>query len=528
MRFPGIHEITARLLTFPRMRSGRSGLILIQIDGLSRVQLDRALAAGRMPFLRNLIASHNYRLHSMFSGIPSSTPAFQGELFYGVPNAVPAFGFVHKPTSEMFHMLMTRNASVIQEELEQKGTPLLRGGSAYSDIYNGGAARASFCSVNRGFGGNFRRLKTVWALPLILVLHSFVILRIVALFIIEFVLAVMGLFQGIISRQNFSKELSFIPARVGICILLRELVVAGVTVDMALGIPVIHCNFLGYDEQSHRRGPSSRFAHWTLRGIDDSIRRIHATAQRLDGKDYRIWIYSDHGQEQTVPYPQLYGATIHEAVNRTLKQIGFDGCDGEVTNESEQGRRASLLGPGMFKRLYPQPRYSTTDVVRVASIGPLAHVYLCGTPSQELLEKTAAALVKEAGVPMVLFKNDNGSVIAVNDHGRWILPGHRARVLGEDHPFLDQTASDLVALVHHRDAGTLVLSGWRPNGHPVSFPIESGAHAGPGSHETHAFILLPSESGPGKKTSPWRAADLRKAAELFLGRAMKDHRCDRA
>ena len=62
------------------------------------------------------------------------------------------------------------------------------------------------------------------------------------LFLIEMVLAVIDVFLGVFERKSFLKELTFIPHRIGVCILLRELVAAGVMLDAALGMPVIHCN----------------------------------------------------------------------------------------------------------------------------------------------------------------------------------------------------------------------------------------------------------------------------------------------
>src|SRR5207247_638610 len=80
------------LRRFPAREPGyASGLVLIQIDGLSHVELKRALAHGRMPFLRRLIRREGYALHEFYSGVPSTTAAVQGELFYGVKTAVPSF-----------------------------------------------------------------------------------------------------------------------------------------------------------------------------------------------------------------------------------------------------------------------------------------------------------------------------------------------------------------------------------------------------------------------------------------------------
>lgn len=66
---------------------------MVQIDGLSERDLRTALGHGRMPFIARLIAQQSHALSSLYSGLPSSTPAVQGELFYGVRTAVPAFAF---------------------------------------------------------------------------------------------------------------------------------------------------------------------------------------------------------------------------------------------------------------------------------------------------------------------------------------------------------------------------------------------------------------------------------------------------
>src|SRR5687768_7299253 len=69
------------------------GLLLIQIDGLSRKQLERAIDSRRMPFLRRLLRREGCQLHDFYPGIPSTTASVQGELHYGVRTAVPAFSF---------------------------------------------------------------------------------------------------------------------------------------------------------------------------------------------------------------------------------------------------------------------------------------------------------------------------------------------------------------------------------------------------------------------------------------------------
>ena len=124
------------------------GILLIQIDGLAFRQLERALADGRMPFLRRLLRRENYRLIPFYSGIPSTTPAVQGELYYGVRCAVPAFGFLDRATDYLGSMYETTVVKGVQYQLEKRcKRPLLEGGSSWSNMYSGGAApeESHFC-----------------------------------------------------------------------------------------------------------------------------------------------------------------------------------------------------------------------------------------------------------------------------------------------------------------------------------------------------------------------------------------------
>ncbi|HMP08195.1 MAG TPA: hypothetical protein PJ982_17740, partial [Lacipirellulaceae bacterium] len=60
---------TSRLLGRPRAApSDAPGLVLLQIDGLSRQQFERAVADGRMPRLRRLIRSGHYAPITFYSG----------------------------------------------------------------------------------------------------------------------------------------------------------------------------------------------------------------------------------------------------------------------------------------------------------------------------------------------------------------------------------------------------------------------------------------------------------------------------
>ena len=164
-------EIIVRLLGLSPVHppSDDPGLIILQIDGLSRPRLDQAIKRRRMPFIASLVKRDRYHIETMYSGQPATTPAVLGELFYGVEQAVPAYSFRDHRTGKVFEMLDPEIAEPIQKELAAKGAGLLTGGAAYCDIYAGGAEEAQFCPGR----SRWRRLDeaSVWAKAIILLLH---------------------------------------------------------------------------------------------------------------------------------------------------------------------------------------------------------------------------------------------------------------------------------------------------------------------------------------------------------------------
>ena len=98
-------EWSVRLLRLQKCTpSDAFGLVLIQIDGLSLRQFNRALQKGHLPFLKSLMHREGYVMHLHYSGLPSNTPAVQAELFYGVKGAVPAFSFMDRASGKVLKM----------------------------------------------------------------------------------------------------------------------------------------------------------------------------------------------------------------------------------------------------------------------------------------------------------------------------------------------------------------------------------------------------------------------------------------
>jgi len=471
-------EWAIRLLRLSKLKKAdeKPGLVMVQIDGLSLTQLQRALQKGHLPFLNSLLQKERYAVHPFYSGLPSNTPAVQGELFYGIKTCVPAFSFVDHKTGQPVKMNESTYVASFEAQLKKKGDGLLSGGSSYSNIFAGGAQEAHCCWGKLGWEGVVHAVNPL-LFPFLLVLYIDIFIRTFLLMIIEVVTAVFECIRGTLKGRSFLRELDLIWLRALICVCLREFITVGASMDIMRGMPIIHLNLLGYDEQAHCRGPSSAFAHWSLQGVDDAIRRIDRAIKRSPYRDYDLWVYSDHGQDKTVPYLIKYGVTLQEAL----------------------------------KKIFIQPEAIVT------AMGPMGHIYLPKELKRSEMDSFAQKLIQEAKIPLVITRLGNNKVLAWTKRGQFVLPDENRQVFGEDHSFLEEVTEDILRACFHPDAGDFVILGWCKNETAISFAFEYGAHAGAGREETKGFALLPLDidiESNGKNYL--RPINLRQAAENFL------------
>jgi endonuclease/exonuclease/phosphatase family metal-dependent hydrolase len=489
---------TARLLKRPRLaRGNRPGLLLLQIDGLPRTQFERGIAEGRLPHLRKLIGRGEHLLTTFYSGCPSTTPAVQAEAMFGERCAVPAFQFFDRASGKVVRMFEAEHARSVGQDLVTRHDPLLRGGSSYSNIYAGGAAEARFCAET--LDRDQQRLAArPWRVAATAVLYTFTILRVLGLVILESLLALADVVRGVAAGERFLVELKFIASRIAVTTVLREYLRVVLKLAIEEGSPVIYANFLGYDEQAHRRGPASWFARWTLKGIDNVVGDVIDAAQRSTCHDYEIVVFSDHGQAASRPYERLTGRTIQAAVEECLANTPSAGFNVEMLNPPRRSEDLNLRARSLLHRRRashgePTAAKDTTRTVEVTALGPLGHIYLPVPPPDDEKERLAQGLVKRAAVPLTLIRDAAGTTWAFNRAGRWNLAEQPHEVLGPDHAFLADATADLIALCAHRNAGDVVICGYQPGETLVTFVEENGSHGGVAIEEMRGFALVARE-----------------------------------
>lgn len=501
------------------------GLLLIQIDGFGRAQFERALARNRMPFLRKLLKREGYELHTFYPGVPSTTPAVQAELYYGVRSAVPAFSFFDRAIKKLGRMWDPEWAKAREAACAKEAEGLLRGGSSWSNIYTGGAGQheSHFCAASIGLGDMWRT-KKIRNIFVFIVLNVPAALRIAALMCVEVVVALTDAVRAIASGRRPYKELMLLVSRVFVGVGLRELLTISGQIDVARGLPIVHINFVGYDEEAHVRGPASWLAHYSLRGIDRAIRLIVRGAQRSSRRDYAVWVFSDHGQERTRPFPDFHPGGI-EAVLRECLQLskqhdpawrrGAPQWGSSVWLSRSRLNQARLERDRLADRLTDDEEKTFT----VAAMGPVGHVYFSEPKTDDQLHALAQRLVRQGDVPGVLVRASDGAVTWHHARGTTRVPDEVPPLLPHPEPLRAEIARDLHYFCHTPNVGDLILIGWSPWDTPYSFAAERGAHGGFGPMETQGFALLPANTPLPEGTEHFiRPSALRTAALYHIGR----------
>jgi hypothetical protein len=481
----------------------------VQIDGLSRGVLEHALAEGRMPFLRRVIERGGWRLHPMFVGLPSSTPAFQLAAMYGVRPDIPGFHYHDKRHHEDVYFPRAGDAARVERTQAAGRRGILEGGASYGCVFTGGAVDNlfTFAIMKRPTGSGL-----LAALSAVIVL-LWVVLKSTVITLVELGLAVLRLVADPVGE--WARGWKWLAIKVGLSVWVRELFTLAVARDVYAGVPSIYVNYLDYDVVSHAYGPRHRRALRSLRRVDDAIKQIWRVCRRVPEHAYDVYILSDHGQALCTPFASLAGG---RRIERVIFEDFFGPGETLPVNPARpagrhhlaSGIKALRMGraPGFFQRFFNYMEEGfpwilgelkearERDNVRVIAAGPNAFVYFvdhdAALPIERIDERwpgLAEELSRHPGVGYVFARGGDGPVC--------FWRGKRYRLgLADPGPFAGRPDTPLVIsairdLMAMPSAGDLVLYGIDAARGHVSYIAEAGAHAGPSPEELHTFVVAP-------------------------------------
>jgi len=511
-------------------RQHARGLLILQIDGLSRASLRRSLARGRMPAVSAMLARGTHFVSSWHCGIPSNTPAVQAGLFYGDRANVPGYRWFDRQEQRVRVVSQPDDLRHLERMVAVGNRPLLEGGSCINTFMSGGAAKRLMTVAAVGEGASTRRRGEHADFNLFF-LSPHALTKAVLAFIWDYLAGLAFTVAGRFDKHR--PRLRFSWRRTGQRALanafLRELSFFWLKQDMERGVPVIYSNFVGYDEVAHYSGPDTVEAQLTLAAFDRKLRILNRRAMRQSPIVYDIMLMSDHGQTPSVPFRLLYGKTLEETLEETLAEMLGDGPEpGTVVRRAyspDASYTLSLLAgmeeidEGQLGWLARRSRRALASIARrepggdtherarvvVCVSGSLAHITFTGSREPLALEDVIALypglvekLAKHPGIGFVAARRRFGDAVAICDDGiRNLVTGQRAERNDPLAPYARRElwAGELARLVSYPDSGDLVVNGaWLSDrGRIVVMEEQASSHGGLGGRQTEPFVVLPAD-----------------------------------
>ena len=514
----------------------RRAFVIIEIDGLAYEYLRKALRAGAMPYLARLLLNRNLRLARWRCGLPSTTPASQAGILYGNNWDIPGFRWYDKATGESIMCKMPGVVRAIQERIAAGRVGLLRGGSSYTNMFDGDARLSLFTLSALGRHRVFENVRGLGFL-ILFGLGPMRLIRVLGLSLWAWLLYVVKRFVAWIQSGPRRSKFTFWGPVLEIWnnIIFREVTTFSVMLDIYRGMPAIYAAYTGYDEIAHHFGADSREALRALRGIDKQIRQIDRIRQLYTQRRHDLYILSDHGMTASLPFRWAYGQTLEQFLaEHTGQEIESSGGPGdseglpearaqflldEIRGLEERPHRplpAHLLRATRERleaRLLAEALDGEWDLSRRSSIavrnsGSLSHVYFDVASHPMDLSEVAllypsllGALIAHEGIGLVAGR-DGEEVVLAGRHGTLRI-GSELRLDGKNP--LDGlsepawAAAQVARVARFPHAGDLILLGAWDGERVISFEEQVASHGGLGGPQTWPFLAYPPGAGLGGK-----------------------------
>ncbi len=519
-----------------RPDDGRRGLVMLQIDALSYVELRRAIELGYCPTLSTMVREEGYTLRRWFCGLPSATPYCQAGIFHGENDGIPAFRFYDKPLGRVITCNTPAGVQYIRDRISAPGA--LAGGSSYVNLLDGDAQTVAFTVATRQRLSVFQRLGG-WRMAMLIVLHPIRIARMIVQAALEYLREEWERSTSELSGRRTHSEGLFPFVRILSNVVVRELQTMAILLDIYLGVPVIYSTFMQYDELGHHFGPSSFQALRDLRRTDARIREIRRMIENHGGRQYDLVLLSDHGMTPAASYRVRFGETLGHTIQKILEAdaaqrgvhplhsresaaitseysvIGPEVLEtvAEVAPANVPGVRRTMRGIrdwlrskyGLRELILPE-KYAVEhrhDVV-VTYSSCLALLYFVDDPKPLSLDDIAGdprratlyrRLLEHPGVGLLGTRSGN-AVHVESAVGRASISDGRVMVLEGANPLTRYEASEIVVRAIERvasqaNSGDVTIFGAYDGYEIVSFDDQIGAHGAAGGNQVHPFLIGP-------------------------------------
>jgi uncharacterized membrane protein YvlD (DUF360 family) len=469
------------------------GVVFVQIDGLAKVVLERALRSGDVPTLHRWIRDDSHRLIGWETGWSSQTGVSQCGILHGSVRDMPAFRWVDKSTGSVVVSNRPASAAAIERHHSDGEGLLAHHGSSYGNLFSGDAERAVLTMsvigrrkegrLGSGYFGYFARPQLAT--------------RTMIGFVVEVVRERLAAWQQVRHdvQPRIERSWTYALLRAFTTVVSRDVSVLGVLTDMCEGRAVIYVDLLGYDEVAHHSGPERADTLAVLRNIDRQIGRIER-AERFAPRPYQLVVLSDHGQTQGAPFAERNGETLAALVARLCGAA----ASGDPDAEAGRTESSAWLRRGRGRSAAPEPAIPGPAAPIVLGSGSLGLISLPDSDHRLTREEIEvrfpgllAGLASHPEIGFVLVATSTGRSCVLGASG--YLDVATGEVVGDDPlaPF-GPLAIDQVREVdgYANVADIMVNSRYDIALDEVAaFEHQVGSHGGLGGPQTHPFALHP-------------------------------------
>ena len=468
------------------------GIVFLEIDGLARPVLQRAIRDGNVPQMASWLERGTHRLAEWETDLSSQTGASQAGILLGTNEDIPAFRWVEKATSKVITCSSPADCAEIEQRLAN-GDGLLRNDGASRGNLFSGEADAVILTVSR-----MAEEKKANPGYRAFLANGFNVTRLLVLFFWEALLEKLAAIQQR-RRKVWPRGYRggrYPLLRAALCVGVRDLIVFGVLTDMMRGRPAVYATFSSYDEVAHHSGLERPDTLEALRKLDQQFGRIER-ARRFAPRPYEIVVLSDHGQTQGATFKQRNGYDLQEFVERSI-------AGGKVARLSTGDENDAAVGHAVAEAtgnvdLERGTGIAGQDVIVLAS-GNLGLIYLMDAPrrlSREEIDerhpRLLDALRTHPHIGFLLVRSRERGPAVLGAHGtRYLDDGE---VVGEDPlaPFSPGAAAHLRRTDGFEHVADIMVNSFYDPALDQGCAFEEliSFHGGLGGPQTQPFILHP-------------------------------------
>jgi uncharacterized membrane protein YvlD (DUF360 family) len=476
-----------------RVATDTPGIIYLEIDGLARPVLQRAMRDGHAPEMARWVAAGSHRLTEWETDLSSQTGASQSGLLLGANDDIPAFRWVEKESGRIMTCSAPPDCALIEERHLRGGGLLSDGGASRSNLLSGGATHViltvSRMDAEKRANPGYRAYLA----------NGYNVTRTFVLFcselVVEWTAAVSERRRDVQPRGH--RGLKYSLVRAGLAVFVRDLTVYSLISDMMRGVPAVYACFAGYDEVAHHSGLERADTLEVLRKIDRQFGRI-ARARQYAARPYEIVVLSDHGQTQGATFRQRNGYGLDELVERSLRDAGVAALQGGDENDTAVSK---AVREATGRRQKDTARHEAGDRrVIVMGSGNLGLIYLMDQPRRLTLEEIEArhpqlipALRAHPHIGWLLLRSARHGAVALGARGANYLSEHR--VEGEDPltPFSPNAAQHLLRTDGFPHTADIMVNSFYDEQLDEGCAFEEliSFHGGMGGSQTRPFLLYP-------------------------------------